>query len=287
MPLPAPDARLDGQFWLKLGAELRDLEDSRTLDLSGCYGGNQPIPPLAWLIKHGAITVYPALTHNEAIAQLTAGCEAQVKRCAAFRGAKVNELIALVNQCPTQATAFNRLLGELTGYPSLQLFLADVAGQYLLPFPSTEPTVKHHSQKTAIQFEVIGYDLNVLCTPWGDDIVELQKNLRGGASTIEGTLDVLRQLLDETIGIFGSKLQPIPIGLPEGAMVHCGDDPLFFARYEYDWDTRTVGIYWEPVSPALNSFLQGLDLTQWVDRELTETDRPLNVEGQLARDLGL
>lgn len=286
MPLKSLDARLDGQFWLKLGAELRDLEDSRTLDLSGCYEENQQIPPLAWLIEHGAITVYPALTHNEAIAQLAAGCEAQVKRCAAFQGAGVNELIALVNQCPTQATAFNRLLGELTDYPSLSLFLADVAGQCLLPFPGTEPTVKHHSKKTAIHFQVIGHDIDVLCTPWGDDLIEMQKNFRGGASTIEGTLDVLQQLLDETSNIFGPN-KPISIGLPQGAMVHCGDEPLFFARYEYDWNTRTVGLYWEPVSPKLNTYLQGLDLTQWVERELAHTDRPLNVEGQLARDLGL
>lgn len=287
MPLQALDARLDGQFWLKLAAELRDLEDSHKLDLSDCYVGNQPIPPLAWLAEHGAIALHPALTLNEAIAQLAAGCEAQVQHCAAYRGARVNDLIALVNQCPAQATAFNRLLGELTGYPSLQLFLADVAGQYLLPFPSTEPTVKHHSHRTAIQFEVIGHDLDVQCTPWGDDIVKKQPNLRGGASTIEGTLDVLQQLLDETGNIIGSKLLLIPIALPQGVMVHAGTEALFFARYEYDWDTRSVGVYWEPVSPFLSTFLQGLDLTQWVERELAKTDRPFNVESQLARDLGL
>jgi hypothetical protein len=286
VPLQALDARLDGQFWLKLAAELRDLEDSHKLDLSDCYVGNQPIPPLAWLAEHGAMALHPALTHNEAIAQLTAGCEAQVTRCAAFRGARVNELIALVNKCPTQATAFNRLLGELTDYPTLSLLLADVTGQYLLPFPGTEPTVKHHSKKTAIHFQVIGHDIDVLCTPWGDDLIEIQKNIRGGASTIEGTLDVLHQLLDETSHIFGPN-KPIPIGLPQGAMVHASAEPLFFARYEYNWDTRTVGFYWEPVSPTLNAYLQGLDLTQWVDRELAKTDRPLDVESQLARDLGL
>jgi hypothetical protein len=292
LPLEPLDARLDMHFWLKLGSELCDLDlidddDLNRLNLSGCYVGDQPIPALAWLCEHGALTLYPQLTRSEAIAQLAAGCAAQVKRCASYAEATANELIALVNQYPSHATALNRLLEALTGYPSLQLFLADVAGQYLLPFPGTEPTVKHHSNTTAIHFELIGFDVEVLQAPWGEDIGQKQLNLRGGASTIEGTWDVLQQLLDETSNIFGAKVLPLPTGLPQGVMIQAGSEPLFFARYEYDIDTRTVGVYWEPVAPSLKSYLGGLELTQWIEQQYAKTNRPFNAESQLTRDLGL
>lgn len=299
------DSRLDIFFWLKLKEELRTPSPENDCYLPSLYLDDSIPVGLQWLGDHMILELGDEVQFSQLTKHLNRLCGAQIQasqRCAQI---PLNELIADLQQHPEEEEAFDRLISAVTEYPSFALFIADVAGAFVLPNHKVEPFSLVPGQTGPIQFEVIHHqqELGTVKTVNGiGDYSETMKwidreYLRGGASTLQGALDVVLQLFDESRRLLlcgeSAEFQSIgcTIRAAGAALVHARFPQAARNPVTRQMELITKGsesrILWEIRGQGALPHLGGQGLMAWVQEQYQSKGLELDVQANLENDLGL
>ncbi|WP_410950929.1 hypothetical protein [Pseudomonas sp. S1(2024)] len=299
------DSRLDIFFWLKLKEELRTPSPADDCYLPALYLDGSIPTGLQWLGDHMRLELGDELQFSHLAKQLNRLCDAQIE--ASLRGAQIplNELIAELQQHPEEEEAFDRLISAVTEYPSFALFVADVAGAFVLPNQKVEPFSLAPGLAGPIQFEVIHHTQELgqvqAMNKFGDHVDMLKwldrEGLRGGASTLEGALDVVLQLFEESNRLLlrGGSLEfksiACTIRAAGAAIVHARFPQATRNPVTRQITWLTTGsesrILWEIRGQGALPHLGGQGLVAWVQEQYQAKGLELDVQANLENDLGL
>ncbi|MDT8925332.1 hypothetical protein RBE51_21285 [Pseudomonas taiwanensis] len=299
------DSRLDILFWLKLKEELRTPSPDNDCYLPALYLDGSIPAGLQWLGDHMRMELHDDLQFSHLAKGLNRLCSEQIQASQCGKQIPLNALIADLQPHPEEAEAFDRLIGAVTEYPSFGLFVADVAGSYILPEHSIEPFSMMPGLTSKIHFEIIHHQQEFGTVIKRNDIGDFwetmkwsdREYLRGGASTLQGAFDVVLQLFEESrrLLLCGESAEFNSIG----CTIKSAGTAIVYARFpqavrnpitrQMEWVTKGSErrILWEMRGQGALPYLGGQGLMAWVQEQYQSKGLDLDVQANLENDLGL